>query len=378
MARPAADTTGKGQHAAIPARRKWLFGLVLAVLVVGLLEGGAWAWFAWGPESLERTRQRLAGQVKADWKRFVPQPYLVYIPGPGFSNSTGPQHNEQGYRGPPVPLRRQPGISRVLCMGGSTTYTSRVADAAQTYPAWLQRILVENLPPNVQGVEVINAGLPSGTTAEVLTHWAFKYHLYRPDVVVIHTGGNDAAAFARPGYQPDYSHWRGPFQVPRPLAPAGRKLMRSRLVALFAVLLIYGADPRVSLLDLPADQPPPAKWFEPERDPQGRVRLHSTEIAFLHNLDSVIRLIRGQGARVVLVPFRPAPKNGYTPDVLAAMRQNEDILNQMGRVLKVPVAPLPVETISPANWVDFCHVNGAGAREKAAHIAPYVRQVLWP
>ncbi len=360
-----------------PARKR-LYAAVLVLLSLLAVELGARAWFAWGPEVMERTRQRLAGDVKADWKLFVPQPYLVYVPGPGYSNAAGPQHNEQGYRGEAVPRRRQPHTARVLCMGGSTTYSSRVKDASQTYPAWLQRILAERLPPGVQGVEVINAGLPSGTTAEVLTHWVFKFHLYEPDVVVIHTGGNDAAAFARPGYQPDYSHWRGPFQVPKPLAPVGRKLMSSRAAAMVTILLLHGADPRVNLLDLPSDQPPPTRWFEPDKDPQGRVRLRSTEIAFLHNLDTVIRLIKGKGANVVLVPFRPAPSNGYSPNVLAAMRQNEDILNQMGRVLQVSVAPFPLEIISPGNWLDFCHVNGAGSREKAAHIAPYVRQVLWP
>lgn len=360
----------------LSAGRRRVYAGMAMLLALAALEVGARAWFAWGPEVNELTRQRLAGQVKADWKRFVPQPYLVYVPGPGYANASGPQHNEQGYRGPAVSLRRSPGVARVLCMGGSTTYSSRVARADQSYPAWLQRILAAQLPAGLRGVEVINAGLPSGTTAEILTHWVFKFHLYQPDVVVIHTGGNDAAAFARPGYQPDYSHWRGPFQVPKPLAPAGRVVLKSRLAAFFLIKLIHGNDPRVTLLDLPAGQAPPARWFEPDKDPEGRVRLRSQEIAFLHNLDTAVRLMKGQGTKVVLMPFRPAPKHDYPPEVLAAMRQNEDILLQIGRVLQVPVAPLPVSTITPANWVDSCHLNSAGSEEKATHVAPFVREAL--
>jgi len=32
--------------------------------------------------------------------------------------------------------------------------------------------------------------------------------------------------------------------------------------------------------------------------------------------------------------------------------------------------------ISPGNWTDTCHYNAEGNREKAAHVAPYVRDIL--
>ena len=106
--------------------------------------------------------------------------------------------------------------------------------------------------------------------------------------------------------------------------------------------------------------------------------MRSNEMAFLHNVDTAVQLMQGQGSKVVLMPFRPAPSNSYAPEVLAAMRENEQILHKIGSVRAVPVAPLPAETISADNWLDSCHLNGPGSREKAAHVAPFIRRALWP
>jgi lysophospholipase L1-like esterase len=355
--------------------RRFAIATVVATLFV--IELAAWAFFAWGPESFERTRQRLSGEVKANWRLFVPQPYLLYVPGPGYANKAGLQHNEQGYRGEAVPRHRRPGYARVLCMGGSTTYSSRVLDASQSFPAHLQRLIERDKPQPVKGVEVINAGLPSGTSAEILTHWIFKFHHYKPDVVVIHSGGNDAAAMVRPGYQPDYSHWRGPFQVPKPLAPGGRALMSWRTGALFFILLAQGAEPRVSLLDLPPGQEAPARWFEPERDEQGRVRYRSSEIAFLHNLDTAVRLMTSRGVKVLLLPFRAAPNNDYSADMMASIAQNQQVMAQVAQVTGATLVPFDDGVISAGNWLDSCHVNPAGCGEKAALVAPHVKALLW-
>jgi lysophospholipase L1-like esterase len=118
------------------------------------------------------------------------------------------QHNPQGYRGRAVSVRRDPRVLRVLCQGGSTTYGWTVDRAVETYPAQLEEVLSESLPSGYSDVEVINAGLPWGTTAELLNHYHFKSHYYQPDAVIVHTGLNDAQAFYMEHYHPDYSHWR--------------------------------------------------------------------------------------------------------------------------------------------------------------------------
>jgi lysophospholipase L1-like esterase len=128
-------------------------------------------------------------------------------------------------------------------MGGSTTYGEGSAKANETYPAYLETLLANDLPTGWKGIEVINAGIPYGTTAEILTQYQFKFHYYRPDLVILNPGGNDAVGLVLPHYHPDYSHWRKAMQAPQPLQPAGRALLHSRLVSALLIPLLYGAHP---------------------------------------------------------------------------------------------------------------------------------------
>ena len=77
----------------------------------------------------------------------IGQAYLNYICAPNYTHPVnGPQHNADGYRGKALSLEREPGILRVLCLGGSTTYGWTVPLPAQAYPAVLEEILRPKLP----------------------------------------------------------------------------------------------------------------------------------------------------------------------------------------------------------------------------------------
>ena len=113
----------------VPKRHRWWRYLAVTVgILVGLLLGEfvARIMFTSGPaRSLEPLRAALAGELlpEAVFQRSIPQPYLLYSPAPGHRGSTGEvDHNMQGYRGWPVQLAKTPGIIRILCLGGSTTY----------------------------------------------------------------------------------------------------------------------------------------------------------------------------------------------------------------------------------------------------------------
>jgi hypothetical protein len=223
-----------------------LFWLILLSFVGAAFEGLARLAFRYSLPGWEKTRQLMAGEAvpEPEYQMSISQAYLLYIPSPNYADAAGPQHNSQGYRGRAVDLRRTPGVLRVLCLGGSTTYGWGTPRADDAYPAWLERILAKDLPPGWKGVEVINAGVPFGTTAENLTHYHFKFHYYRPDVVVINPGGNDAESMVSYDYyHPDYSHYRRAMQLPPPLPPLGRLLIRSRFVAMLLIPLVHGRRP---------------------------------------------------------------------------------------------------------------------------------------
>lgn len=384
-----------------PQARRRAFGILTfagaVLLLFGIAEGMATLYFAGDRNGFESARLRLAGITHDESALLTGQPYLLYVPTPGFKrvlqSDSGPivdYHNAQGYRGRAVPMERRPSVARVLCLGGSTTYGSGTRDADSAYPAQLEQILNATPLAGFTGAEVINGGLPAGTSAELLTHYHFKFHYFRPDVVVINTGGNDIGAIFGWGgahdpsaegvyYQPDYSTWRHPLQVPQPLPGLGRTLLRSRVAAWFVIRALLGQTPGNTALQRPADTPPNTVWHPAAETPGRATSISDEQLAFTHNLTSLIEEIRRDGANVVLVPFRLAPKledDVYTDGELAEIARNERILVSLGRDPGVVVAPFPHDAISSENWVDDCHLNSPGCREKAEHIAPYVRRAL--
>ena len=314
----------------------------------------------------------------------IGQAYLLYIPAPGFSRGGILQHNEHGYRGPAVPLRRTPAKLRILFLGGSTTYGTGVGDPEKTYPAQLGQILEQQSLEGMSGVEVINGGLIWGTTAEIMTHYLFKYRYYRPDIVVVHTGANDAQATAQgANYHPDYSHWRQQLPELRMLPPKVRWLMRSRTFALLAIRLFYADVVSGALFVRFDDSPPPAAWYtNTQTDPERTGQIPEEDLAFKQNLTTIIREIKADGAEVLLVPTRLNPDPhapGYWAEVPIEAARNERILKQLGLEFEVDVAPFPAAVISPENWIDSVHLDEKGNREKAHHVAenlvPIIRRL---
>jgi lysophospholipase L1-like esterase len=350
--------------------RQVLFTFVVFALVALVLEFAARLVFAALPD-FERTRAALRGELGEDarFQRCVGQPYLLYVPTPSFEDEHGLQHNEDGYRGERVPVERSDGVARVLFLGGSTTYGWKVPAADESYPAQIGAQLREDLPEGANDVEVINAGLPWGTSAEMLTHYLFKFHYYQPDLVVIHTGANDASAMLATGYQPDYGHWRQPLvDMPR-LSGFGRALLASRLASAVLVPAYSGLVPnRFSIL---RRGDAVASWYAGKQD---ALHIPESAYAFSHNLRRLIRAIRDDGKEVLLIPWRGQPNTHA--EMIEVIDRNEMEVLRLAREEGVAVAPFPASVISEQNWGDRGHVNAAGAREKALHLLPYVRDGL--
>lgn len=331
----------------------------------------------------EIVRQVLAGhdkQIRDQEFNSIGQPYLLYIPAPGFSRGGILQHNEHGYRGPAVPLRRTPGKVRILFLGGSTTYGA-MPHPDETYPAQVGRILQERSLTGLQGVEVINGGILWGSTAEIMTHYLFKYRYYRPDIVVINTGVNDAqAAVLTATYQPDYSHWRQQFPCIRPLPARVRWIMRSRIIALLAIRFFYSDVATGALFARFDDSPPPAAWYSyAHADSETSDQVPEEDLAFKHNLRTIIREIRADGAELLLVPDRLNPDTqsfAYETEAPAEATRNERILRQLATAFHLDVAPFPAAVISPENWIDAVHVNERGELEKAHHVVEYLVPII--
>jgi len=311
----------------------------------------------------------------------IGQPYLLYISAPNYTHYRhGPQHNAEGYRGKLVPMERQPGVLRVLCLGGSTTYGWSVPYPGQAYPAQLEDFLRADLPAGYTDVEVINGGLPWGTSAEILTHYHFKYHYYRPDIVIINTGGNDAEGYTMPYYHPDNSNWRQNLLNLHPLPERLRWLARSRFVSYLMLNIFYRDLIAGDQFHVDGGTIPPAPWFRINGELVEKPReIEMDKLSFAHNMETLLRELQADNVRTLLVPFRAAPgayerQNKHFE--LEQIIRHEQILLDFAKKHSVGFAPFPADVISPENWTDHCHLNPAGEREKAAHIAPYALELL--
>jgi lysophospholipase L1-like esterase len=169
-------------------------GLVLMLLLL-LVEAGA---RILAPRDLRG--------VFNDPRVFIRQrPFVESHPTRGFALVPGYSQgeyrvNSAGFRGPELPADLS-SRDLVLALGESSTFGWNVGEG-ETYPAQLQMVLdgrhLERTP------YVINAGVPSYTSAQVLAYLRELLGLYEPHDVVIGVLWNDALFACIPNWMPDY------------------------------------------------------------------------------------------------------------------------------------------------------------------------------
>lgn len=133
--------------------------------------------------------------------------YIGYIPTPNFRKGKN-RHNSLGLRGEEVVVPKPEGEFRIICIGGSTTYTSDVEDYKLSYPFLLE----ENLKNRgFENVNVINAGMLSYTTYESLINLQLRLLDLKPDLLIIYHAVNDVHArlvWPPEAYKADNSGYR--------------------------------------------------------------------------------------------------------------------------------------------------------------------------
>jgi lysophospholipase L1-like esterase len=305
------------------------------------------------------------------------KPYLWsnYEPNPGTRHA-----NEYGWRYGGGP---QKSSLRVLCLGGSTTWGDRATEPRKSYPAQMETVLRER----GYDVDVVNGGCPYYTTAEIIGTLAFRGIYEDPQIVLIHEGGNDIGPLMSPrDYRPDYSHWR---------TASNRPDVSDRLALLHALWRLPSWSIRL------------VSWFVLRPDPFGRAmlgrQLDSPQDALLstndisqryntgyeNNLRTLAAISRAHGAIPVFMTFnQPAgrmyflvPQMKDDPVLAArinrrvswAMEQNNGIMQAVGKDLGVDV--IPFDQWHPSRddcWVDQCHLNDVGEREKAEYVGGWL------
>lgn len=159
-----------------------VFGLVTVLLTSGLILGAAELYVRrtqpfYTPETLKAQSLQFDPSALARYN-FRPNQQLAH---PAI------RINAQGYRGADFELEKQPGMPRIMFLGGSMVFTINTPDG-EDWPALTGKALEELGHPNV---EAMNAAVTGSTTADVFGRFYGELWAYHPDYVVICLAWND-------------------------------------------------------------------------------------------------------------------------------------------------------------------------------------------
>jgi lysophospholipase L1-like esterase len=306
--------------------------------------------------------------------RYTCHPYLPYVPTPGYE-----YHNSLGFKGKEFTPQKQPGVLRIVCMGGSTTYGQYVSDK-EAYGAQLEEML------NAAGIksEVINAGIPGYVSTETLVNLQLRVLPLEPDIVIFYEGRNDLMPQSYNNFLPDYSHWRSAAYSRKDTNYLYKPLFRASY--LLMILATYKGD-RLgwsSLGEHPHygavrddNSPSPAEVVANLADP---VRKQT----YRNNVQAMAGICEARGIQFVLATmairpekFRldlPAGDPAYAA-MGAGMDCNNDIVRAVAKQFDVPLIETAVLAKEPDLFLDDCHCGPEGHRRRAAIVFPVIAQL---
>jgi lysophospholipase L1-like esterase len=255
----------------------------------------------------------------------------------------------------------------MVALGGSTTYGMYFWRGEDVWPQLVVRFLEVAFPDAT--LEMINAGVPNYSTFELLGMASMWVPELDADIVLVHTGLNDAFTVGYPDEGgPDNTGFRHSWTY-RPLPGPARALMRRSWFcrALGVGWLSRGGHMVGGMSDA-------MQYPAPDDEQVRRLAPAATGKYFRRNLVTLIALIRGAGAEPVLVemPLNPGMEQGlgvYYDAVSAAVLRNNRIMAEVAADRGVLLVPLYDRMRDPAQYKDAAHLGQEGMLLKAKLVA---------
>ena len=97
--------------------------------------------------------------------------------------------NSHGFRGREFPMDKAPGVFRIICLGGSTTFDTGSVGTARPWPEVLEAELRRG--SSAQSVEVLNLGIGGATSLDSLIDLQTRAMAFHPDLVIVYQAHND-------------------------------------------------------------------------------------------------------------------------------------------------------------------------------------------
>lgn len=308
-----------------------VFSLVLSALLLGLIEGAArvaafakngWnsAYLIYGLRTVSIDHQEGHTSAHAGYFKYPPHRALHQY----GKVSTSIQINNLGFRGPDFPPEADPDELRVVAMGESSTFGYYSPDD-QTYPFLVGEALREQLPD--LEVRVLNAGIPHMTTDHMLAMLRREILGYRPRVVTLYSGYNDAATVMDATWMQSADRWAHGHLA----AYIGMKWVLSKALSSMRGLTIAWSDRGWARHLATVD----------DEYILAQIRLH--EEHYEQNIRQFVELVRGSGAEVVFIRQRMTTNylspeynfrhsNGPPPDGLSYEKEVAWMNSQLQRI----------------------------------------------
>ena len=317
--------------------------------------------------------------------RYTPHRYLGHILTPNYTKGEN-KHNSLGYRSDEITLAKPKGQYRIICMGGSTTYTTGVENYRMSYPYLLE----ENLKAaGYTNVQVINAGVGSWTSWESLINFETRILDLEPDMIIIYHSVNDILSrFVWPPetYQGDNSGATRPVTMSMPSIFEYSTLLRYMMIRLGIIKPHSSID---RLLNAP-----PATYYAAEfynqkvkhTYPEGIFNTVSAKEMlaanrpkyFRRNIEHILLIANYRKIRTVLATFAYSPlfedKSTVASEeyITAYAEMNDTIKSVAGEMGANLFDFASVFTTDKRYYTDGIHVNEDGARLKADLFAKYI------
>jgi len=261
--------------APLTTRRKLLLSLLTLVMAFALIEVAArLIW--WRLEVRALTRNKAHGQemLRNDAINFMKQPHGIY----GYTLKPGTYGsqmwiNEQGFpQREVIPMNRQAGNLRIVCLGESTTFGN---SSVSSYPFFLREILHKD-GRGFKGYEAINGGVPGWVSDQVELRARYELARYQPDVVILYVGWNDFQSYDPLAGAPRVSYFEANF---------GSALWKQQTTSWLKSVALASAwyySRRTQALNTTAGNDSPAQLYR----------------FLIHNLDGIVADFRAHAPRV--------------------------------------------------------------------------------
>lgn len=334
----------------------------------------------------QRSTSKNPSISKNPFQKQVPSPYILYRNNPNYVNpgTQAKEYDSNGYRNPEY--NSDESCFRILAIGGSTTNEDPYVTRSQSWTMVLNRLLNSNSKSGIC-YQVFNAGLGWGTSAELLTEFLLNGIYINPDLVIVHTGGNDGLALRQKEYKTDYSHIRASGNINTGLMYFLSNTRQGQYIhklsqasatvklALYSVIRMEGGvrtfTPAIN--DVFPLSPKESLDVVKSREP----------IAFKNNITNIVRIARSRNSKVMLVPFIQAPKDqltshqpswrGQEETMIQSVKKHRDVLKEISTNEKVDFYEFNELSFKDEWFLDNCHLNEQGSNEKALQIYRYIK-----